>query len=132
MYKFTLLSKIHVYEYRKPQKKSKAKATLGIRKPKPEAPSRARSALRAMMAAGRREVKAARGKKTVEEEEASSAPTVLLDPGTPSGSVLRPVNRAVEKVFEGGFFTVRSPSRRSKENDEGGSGRAEEKLQLDD
>ena len=29
------------------------------------------------------------------------------------GSALRPVNKSVEKIFEGGFFAVRSPVRRS-------------------
>ncbi len=74
-----------------------------------------------MMAAGRKEVAAAAASKVEEEEEGTKSlvakaksgdggrrSSVLLDPRTP-GSVLRPANRAVEKVFEGGFFQVRSP-----------------------
>ncbi len=92
-------------------------------------PSKARSALRAMMAAGRKEVAAAASKE--EEEEGTKSlvakaksgdisgrrSSVLLDPRTP-GSVLRPANRAMEKVFEGGFFQVRSPRSEKMEEEE--------------
>jgi disks large-associated protein 5 len=81
------------------------------------AASKSRQALRQMMAAGRREVaasSAATATLAPEKAESSSSSSrrtsVLLDPRTPN-SVLRPVNRAMEKVFEGGFFAVRSPSR---------------------
>ncbi len=83
-----------------------------------------------MMAAGRKEVAAAASKEDEEEEGnkslvakaksgdiSSRRSSVLLDPRTP-GSVLRPANRAVEKVFEGGFFQVRSPRSEKMEEEE--------------
>ncbi len=85
--------------------KKPTKPKLAKTKKNPGAPSKSRLALRQMMAAGRKQM----------EEETKQGATALLAPRTPT-SVLRPANRAVEKVFDGGFFAVRSPRRGSDGN----------------
>ncbi len=80
--------------------KRKRKAATSIQKSSVERRC-ANAGLKKMMAAGRKEVEA-------DKKKAASAS--LLEATTPS-SVLRPVNKSVEKVFEGGFFAVRSPVR---------------------
>ncbi len=89
-------------ENRRPRKRPLATSATSAAKVSKRPPSKPNPVLREMMSAGRKELKA---------EKALPSPS-LLEARTPS-SVLRPVNRSVEKVFEGGFFAVRSPVHRS-------------------
>ena len=95
-----------VDENRKPAaRKRTGKKTASANPPKkPTRRTAPNPALKAMMTAGRKEL----------EKEAApvSSSGSLLDARTPS-SVLKPVNKSVEKLFEGGFFSVRSPVHRS-------------------
>jgi len=64
------------------------------------------NALQQLMAAGRKEVASLKVAVTVSEND------LLTKPVTPR-SALRPINKDKEKLFEGGFFSVRSPLRGS-------------------
>jgi len=79
---------------RKPKSKAQVKRAV-----KPRT-----NALQKLMAAGRKEIA------SMKVNANSSQADVLTKPVTPR-SALRPINKDKEKLFEGGFFSVRSPLR---------------------
>ncbi len=74
--------------------KDKKTTVAGRKRPAPGAGAKASLGLRAIIAAGRK------ARETTQDSSSDN-------------SVLKPINKEKEKLFEGGFFAIRSPVRKS-------------------